>query len=103
MNAIDDPPITTGVEPTTTTTSKHDWEHDESITVSIVDAVASLADIEPEHVTRLYERLDPDALESLFSPTNRSGDRNCGHLWIPLDEYGVTVYADGTIVVQALE
>lgn len=103
MNAIDDCTTTAEPDPTTTTTIQHDWDSTESIAVSIVAAIARLAGSAPEDVPQLYERLDPDSLESLFAPTGGSGDRNSGHLWIPLDEYGVTIHADGTIVVQLLE
>ena len=102
MNAIDDATIAPDLDPTTSTTVQHDWTADESITVSIVTAIAQRAGVDPEDVSHLYERLDPDSLESLFSPTTQSGARNSGHLWIPVDDFGVTVYADGRIVVQSL-
>lgn len=102
MNALNDSTNTTDLDPTTTTTVQHDWDRDESITVSIVAAISRLSGADPAEVSRLYDRLDPDCLESLFSPAAGAGDRNSGHLWIPVDDYGVTVYADGTIVVQPL-
>ncbi len=85
---------------TTTTTIQHDWDDDSSLAVSIVTGIARLAETDPEDVPQLYERFDPDSLESLFEPTRRAGARNDGHVWIPIDDYGVTVYGNGTVIVR---
>ncbi|WP_290810044.1 HalOD1 output domain-containing protein [Halovivax sp.] len=90
-------------KPRTATTIRHDWDEDDSLAVTIVSAIARLAGTEPEDVPQLYERIDPDSLEALFAPSRRGGVRNGGHLWFSLDEYGVTVYGDGTVIVRRLE
>ncbi|WP_254862602.1 HalOD1 output domain-containing protein [Halovivax gelatinilyticus] len=103
MNAIDsNTPARTG-DPTQTTTIKHDWSDDQSLALSIVDAIADLTGTDPIDVPSLYERIDPDSLDSLFNPTKQAGNRNVGHVWIPVDDYGVTIYGDGTIFIRKLE
>lgn len=103
MNALDRDTPANPAPPTQTTTITHDWEGDSSLAVTIATGIARLANVDPEDVPQLYERVDPDSLDSLFKPTRRMGDRSNGHLWIPLEDYGVTVYGDGTVVVRTLE
>lgn len=74
----------------------HDWSGDEPLSFSVVRAVSMLAGEEPEALQPLYEVIDPDALDSLF--TDRAG-RN-GTLSFSLDGYDVTIHADGSIVVE---
>ncbi|WP_247728401.1 HalOD1 output domain-containing protein [Halovivax limisalsi] len=102
MNALDHDAPANPTPPTQTTTVTHDWEGDCSLAVTIVTGIARLADVDPEDVPQIYDQVDPDSLDSLFEPTRRTGDRSDGHLWIPVDDYGVTVHGDGTVVVRSL-
>lgn len=74
----------------------HDWSSDEPLSFSVVRAVSRFAGEEPESLPPLYDVIDPDALDTLF--TDRTG-RN-GSLSFSLDAHDVTVYADGSIVVE---
>ena len=104
MNASESNSPRPNAEPTAgTVTLRHDWDGDEPLAVSIVSAVARLADCEPEELPRLYDRIDPDSLEQLFQPCRETDLRNGGHLWFALGSYGVTVYGDGLVIVRRLE
>lgn len=74
----------------------HDWSNDEPLSFSVVRAVSSLAGKEPEELPPLYDVVDPDSLDTLFTDTS---GRN-GSLSFLLDGYEVTVHADGSIVVK---
>ena len=84
---------------TKTAITSHDWESDDSLATTIVSTVAALADTTPEELDRIYDRIDPDSLESLFEPANGATKRNAGQVSFRLDRYTVTVHASGTIVV----
>ncbi|SFF96471.1 hypothetical protein SAMN04488063_0952 [Halopelagius inordinatus] len=74
----------------------HDWSSDEPLSFSVVRAVSRLAEKEPEALPPLYDVVDPDSLDTLFTDrTNRNGS-----LSFLLDGHEVTVYADGGIVVE---
>lgn len=82
---------------------QYDWEGDDDLSTAIVSTVARLSDTDPVNVGRIFDRIDPDALDRLFEPAREDLDRNDGHLWFPLDGYGVTVYGNGFVVVRRLE
>jgi len=76
----------------------HDWSGDESIVGTIVTAITELtgdASIEPVH-----DRIDPDALESLFRPISADRRRDKGQVTFPLAGFDVTVDANGLIVIE---
>lgn len=78
----------------------YDWDSDESIAETIVSTVAKLSNAEPEDIDRLYDRIDPDSLETIFEPANESIGRNAGHVSFSFETYTVTIHATGTIVVS---
>jgi len=51
-------------------------------------------------LTPLFETIDPDALNALFSPTH-SGDTRTGSVTFTHDGYDVTVTADGEVTVSS--
>lgn len=77
----------------------HDWTGSDSLTNTIVTTVAELAGTDPTEVERLYERIDPESLETLFAPTSGPSNRTTGQVSFRLDSYTVTVHATGDIVV----
>jgi hypothetical protein len=73
----------------------------ESLSASVIRAVADAADLEPAELgTPLYDQIDPDALDSLFSDRHDGTPRASGHVSFTLLEYDVTVYSDGHVVVR---
>lgn len=77
----------------------HDWEGDASLATTIVSTVAALEESEPDELERLYDRIDPTSLETIFEPANGSTHRNGGQLTFRFDAYSITVHATGTVVV----
>lgn len=79
--------------------SYHD-ESNGSLSTSVIVALDSLPEFAVE--TRegaLFDRLDPDALDSLFRSTEDS-NRTDGRVVFPIGSHVVTVWADGEIVIR---
>lgn len=80
---------------------RHDFERDGRLSLTVVVALELVAlrdpDREPEP---LFEAVEPDGLDSLFSPGAPFPLRNEGHLTFPVGDYEVTVHADGLIVID---
>ena len=100
MNATDDHQLGHESAPATVKTIEHDWHGDTSLSVAILETILEFPGVTPEDVPPLYACVDPDGLDALFAPTNRSGDRPDGRLWITVGDFDVTISADGTVVVQ---
>ena len=67
----------------------------------VVEAVAEAADVDPAELgTPLYEQIDPDALDNLFSDRHNGMPRCSGHVVFELLDFEVTVYSDGQVVVH---
>ncbi|WP_293030278.1 HalOD1 output domain-containing protein [Natronococcus sp.] len=73
------------------------YDRDDNEPPSIAVATA-LATYHGEDVTdssiRLYDYIDPEALDSLFVPTYGSGDRSTGTVVFDVDDVTVTVGPD---------
>ncbi|MEA1931123.1 HalOD1 output domain-containing protein [Halohasta litorea] len=82
-------------------TQTHRFRHDpqeQSIVVSIIRAVASVSGIDPLSVEpRLYDVVDPDALETLLGADSAGSDLQVS---FPFGSCAVTVTAAGTILVH---
>jgi hypothetical protein len=88
-----------GVEPGIT--ESHSRHGDESLSTAVIQAVADAADLEPAELgTPLYDQIDPDALDNLFSDRHDGTPRGGGHVAFTLLDYDVTVYSDGHVVVR---
>ncbi|GAB3667542.1 HalOD1 output domain-containing protein [Halopiger thermotolerans] len=77
----------------------HDWSGDDSLAETIIATIADLSGSDPAELDRLYDRIDPDSLETIFAPANGSVARNSGRVSFRLDAYEVTVHASGAVVV----
>ena len=75
---------------------------DESITIGLVTAVANALDCDPMEIDPLYETVDPDALESLFT-SRRSGGERVGTLTFPFNDCLVTLVDGDRVVVEPFE
>ncbi|USZ68892.1 hypothetical protein NGM10_03940 [Halorussus salilacus] len=74
---------------------------DEPLSTAVIDAVAAAADVEPAELgTSLYDQIDPDALDNLFSNRHNGMPRGSGHVVFRVLDYEVTVYSDGHVVVD---
>ncbi|MDS0473853.1 HalOD1 output domain-containing protein [Natrinema sp. 1APR25-10V2] len=81
----------------------------QSISVAVVTAVARRRGADPTDLPPLYEWIDPDALDALFSPTRRGGSRD-GRLEFTYDGHevavdctdGASITIDGTPVGESV-
>jgi hypothetical protein len=82
----------------------HDRDGSAKLTTTLVHA---LADVMGRDVTEagslLYESVDPEAVNSIFSTTDDGTERDPGHIAFAVDGYRVTVYSDGDIVITPPE
>lgn len=78
----------------------HDAE-EEDLCISVVTAVAAIKGIDPRELsTPLNDRIDPDALDMLFSPAADDAARADEYLRFSVDGFGVRVHSDGHIVIR---
>jgi hypothetical protein len=78
----------------------HDWSSDD-LGTTIFMALDSLPEFDAAASQDvLFEHVDPDALGSLFEPTQGT-ERTAGEVRFPVGDYEVTVRAAGTVEVHA--
>lgn len=76
----------------------HDRPMDQSLSVSIIHAVATVADVDPLSLQpRLYDVIDSDALETLVTSTATQSDIRVTFMF---GAYEVTVTQAGEIMIQ---
>ena len=69
--------------------------------VAIVRAIATLKDVPPTDMEfSLHEYVDADALDGLFLPSTPSRRRRDLTVEFPVDDYWVSVRADGRVLVE---
>ncbi|WP_247731426.1 HalOD1 output domain-containing protein [Halovivax limisalsi] len=81
----------TGLTATTPTT-----DYDAPVSERVIEEVAAATDADPLEMTPLYDVLDPDALDALFS--TGTGQTN-GELRFTMAGCEVVVHGDGEVVV----
>lgn len=69
---------------------------DLSLSERIVRRIADVEGVAPTALTPLYEVVDPDSLDSLFSPTT-TGERDRGRIAFRYNGHVVSVGGDGRI------
>lgn len=75
---------------------------DGTVTEAIVAAVAEAKGIDRMELTSpLYEVIDTDALERLFEPTFRGGDRTGGRVTFDIAGHEVVVHGRDRVVVTS--
>lgn len=88
------------------TTPLHVW-HDslsvDSISTTVVTAVARAASVDPTEMPPLFQYIDPDALDKLVGQDVGTGSRFSGYVTFDYASYSVTVHSDGEIVVTDLD
>lgn len=82
--------------------SVHDRMSGELLSSTVSNTIAGVEDAVPEDLPPLYESIDPDALDELFSPTANGGRRADGHVSFPFEDYHVTIHTHGEIAVVSI-
>lgn len=70
------------------------------ISERVIEKVAAATNSDPIDLEPLFSRIDPDALDSLFSNGAGGLVRDQGELTFPMSGCSVTVSADGTVDVE---
>lgn len=84
------------LDPAITHLSAHD-----SATAAVVSAVADARTLDPEDVDSLYDTVDPDALNALFS--DRMGVRGIDlELTFTIADCRVILYGDGRVIASPI-
>jgi hypothetical protein len=73
----------------------HDWDGDQSLSMTVIDAVSAVSNAEPAELPPLYESIDPDALDSLFTAQTE------GRVFFEFAGLPVTVHATGEVRIHA--
>lgn len=80
----------------------HDWQRDESLSETIVSAVAAYENTRPEELPPLSRSINPTALEHIFEDT--TDDSNvAGSLTFTYFDYVVLVMSTGQILLRKPE
>lgn len=88
-------------DPTAPHVTRHDVASERDLSVTVVMAVASVVETDPLDLhERLDDVVDPDALDDIFRPQADGTRRAGGCVSFVLHGHDVTVWSDGTIVVQ---
>ena len=77
---------------------RFEWDEETLPSVSVIEAVASIADCDPIALDPLHKYVDPDALDAIFE---RNGDANpvTGRVSFRFEDYLVVVNSAGEILV----
>lgn len=83
----------------------HDMQGNGSLSTTIVSALAELKQVDATSLGfALHDFVDTDALDAIFSPKLDGTPREDCRMEFTLQEYRVTVYSDGHIVItESLE
>jgi Halobacterial output domain 1 len=82
--------------------SYYDRESTYSLSIAVVMLIEAVDEIEQQEVPPLFDAIDPDALDTIFSSWRRS-HRDEGYVWFVLANYEVTVFANGVIELRRRE
>ena len=80
--------------------AQHDWNGSEPLSTTVMTAVAEAMNEDPREMDPLYDQFDPDALDCLFTPSNRDVPLPGGHFTFTFKSHHVIVQSDGHIAVH---
>ncbi|MFC4450712.1 HalOD1 output domain-containing protein [Halorussus aquaticus] len=79
----------------------YDPDGDATLVQTVLDALADASERPSDELTvRLYDVVDPDALNDLFRPTRNGPPRDIGRVSFSVEEFAVDVHADGRVFVR---
>lgn len=70
-----------------------------SVSEQVVELVAEQTDTDPTDLPRLHERVDPDALDALFTPQHR--EPVFGGVSFTYHGHRISISYDGEVVITA--
>ena len=99
-----EPPATTAVEPGNQSSGVsrafYDPGDDTTLVQTILETLDDAAEPGEEPTVRLYDAVDPDALEAIFRPTRNGLPRDTGRVSFSVGAFAVDVHASGHVVVR---
>ncbi|WP_232686521.1 HalOD1 output domain-containing protein [Halobacterium zhouii] len=66
----------------------------------VVEKVSEVTDTDPTDLEPLFNTVDPDSLNTLFSDIQSASPRDEGHVAFPIAGCQVTIWADGRVEVE---
>jgi hypothetical protein len=76
----------------------HDWESDQPLSTTVVEAITEVTGKRPEEIPPLSDHIDPEALNDLFAPrANNTVER----VTFEFAGHPVTVQATGVVTVYS--
>lgn len=91
----------TGNRAPTAVRAYHDADGDRTLVETVLDALERASGGPADRSSlRLYDSVDPDALNDLFEPTRKGPDRDAGSVSFSVGEFAVTVEACGHVSVR---
>lgn len=79
---------------------RYDWTDSEAVSAAVVEAVAEVNGVDQLELDALYDAVDPDALDRIFSAPRRASGRAAKRARFPFAGTVVTVYDTGRLVVR---
>lgn len=81
----------------------HQWDSGQSLITTIVYAISGISDTHPWDISPLGETLDVEALEKLLHQLSNKNHCTTSYISFPFEDWVVTVYASGKIVISVSE
>lgn len=72
---------------------------DGPVSQHVVEKVAEVTETDPADLEPLFNTVDPDCLNTLFSDVQSASSRNEGHVAFPVADCQVVIWADGRVEV----
>jgi len=92
---------TAGQEPNTYY-AQHDFNGPAKLSTTVIHALSEVANVDTTNTeSTLFQHVDPDALDDLFSPVDKDTPRTSGRMTLTIWGYEVTVYSSGQIAISA--
>lgn len=92
-----------GYDPQTDTYhAHHEWESPNSLSYTVCRAIAAVTGDDAAATSLLTDAVDPDALDRLFRDRRQAGS-STDYVTMNHEEYTVTVYRNGHVVVRLLD
>ena len=81
--------------------AQHDFSGPAKLSTTVVHALSDVANVDATEIeTTLFQHVDPDGLNSLFSPLDSETPRATGHVAFSMLGYDLTIYSNGQIVIS---
>lgn len=74
--------------------------NEDPVSRHVIEKVSEATDTDPADLEPLFNTVDPDGLNALFSDIQSASPRDDGHVAFPIAGCQVTIWADGRVEVE---